>query len=796
VRFLNVAIHALGPFADLTIDLSSREGILTAVSGPNGAGKTTLLELMLGAVYRATPTRGSLVSLSKARDSRLEVTVEAGERYTFRHLIDGVSGKAEAVVLDGAGTALTNGKVRDFDEWVSKHMPPLEVVLTSLYSAQQSGGFLEAKPSERKAVLLRLLGIERIEALAGAGRKHAQATATALDVARARLDEQVRQALDPEQARAAVVEARAEVELWERKAQAATSAINDGREAAARFELQRQQRNHWLAERDRLEQVATVAKRVCADLEKRRGELGAVLAEASEIDAACTALARLDVELADKRDAAVQLLEERAKTRARRQAREAELGELERRRAQMDEALATVEHLRALADGTERCESALIAAARVVTDAEHELQRFQAARLDTADDRIRNLRGGLKLCETNPDPASVATATLIQDDASVRQASELPAQCAAAERAYKAAVAAERAAQLELQRATGAKQRIAQAEALTADRPKVIERLREANRQLAEARDADVRADQAHAAACLEIRRRENARGPIFALAGKASRLAAARASAGQFDEQLTIERERAEFAEAELAALPPEPAVPTAVDLQCLEALLSVARGRVEQSAKRLARAEQDLERALAAAAVVEARSAEVVAIEAELADWRRLERDLGRDGLQAALIDAALPEIVGLANDLLCSAFGTRFAVDVRSQAADSKGKRLLETLDVVVIDSEKGREAAAETFSGGERAIIAEGLSLALTTLMCRQAGIERPTLIRDEAGAALDQERGPRWVNMLRRAAGQIGADRVLFVSHSPECRALADSCIELGSVDVAYAEAAQ
>ena len=102
-------------------------------------------------------------------------------------------------------------------------------------------------------------------------------------------------------------------------------------------------------------------------------------------------------------------------------------------------------------------------------------------------------------------------------------------------------------------------------------------------------------------------------------------------------------------------------------------------------------------------------------------------------------------------------------------------------------------RGRDEDASTYSGGECVIVGEAVSLALTVIACRRSGIERPTLLRDETGAALDQENGRAYMAMLRMAARQIGADHVLFVTHVPELQDLADARITVsadGKVEVA------
>jgi DNA repair exonuclease SbcCD ATPase subunit len=111
------------------------------------------------------------------------------------------------------------------------------------------------------------------------------------------------------------------------------------------------------------------------------------------------------------------------------------------------------------------------------------------------------------------------------------------------------------------------------------------------------------------------------------------------------------------------------------------------------------------------------------------------------------------------------------------------------LLETLDVWVIDTgteqHKGREGLIETFSGGEKTILAEALSLALTQLACRLSGAERPTLIRDESAGQLSEGNAPIWMAMLRRAADIINVDRILFVNHDRQTWDLADARINVG-----------
>src|SRR5690348_3802502 len=151
--------YGFGPFAsEFSIDLAGLDpnARLVAICGENGAGKTTALELALpGAMYRQTPTRGSLVSLATRRDAFMETTLLARERWTIRHLVDAVSGKSEALVLDERGApVLPDAKVKHFDEWAAEHLPDPGIYFASAFAPQGAAGFLGAKPSERKDILL------------------------------------------------------------------------------------------------------------------------------------------------------------------------------------------------------------------------------------------------------------------------------------------------------------------------------------------------------------------------------------------------------------------------------------------------------------------------------------------------------------------------------------------------------------------------------------------------------------------------------------------------------------------
>ncbi len=313
------------------------------------------------------------------------------------------------------------------------------------------------------------------------------------------------------------------------------------------------------------------------------------------------------------------------------------------------------------------------------------------------------------------------------------------------------------------------------------------------------------------------------------AAANKAQHARASIATLPKFDTSLgvtgareAVERCRrlerlATQAEARIAELEPQLAT-TRSDVSALELALeecsevaeppklpdpAIARAEVEtaeqahrQAASALTLAQAKQAEASQSAERIDALAVEREELEADLADWTRLAIDLGPKALPAAIVDEACPEITTLVNDLLHSCHGPRFTGTIDTQELGADGKKLLETCRYNVIDSEKGTEGDARQHSGGEKAILNEAISLVLTILACRHAGFKAPSLVRDETGAALDAKNARVYIEMLRRAAQQINARHVLFVSHDEQLWALADARLEVGGGTVRVALGAE
>ena len=148
----------------------------------------------------------------------------------------------------------------------------------------------------------------------------------------------------------------------------------------------------------------------------------------------------------------------------------------------------------------------------------------------------------------------------------------------------------------------------------------------------------------------------------------------------------------------------------------------------------------------------------------------YRDLARAFGKRGIQAWLIEIALPEIEVEANKLLGRMTDNRMSVKIETQRETKKGDTL-ETLDIKIADELGTRNY--EMFSGGEAFRIDFAIRIALSKLLARRAGAPLPTLIIDEGFGTQDSN----GLEKLKEAIISIQDDfeKILVVTHIEEFR---------------------
>ncbi len=145
-------------------------------------------------------------------------------------------------------------------------------------------------------------------------------------------------------------------------------------------------------------------------------------------------------------------------------------------------------------------------------------------------------------------------------------------------------------------------------------------------------------------------------------------------------------------------------------------------------------------------------------------------LAQAFGKKGVQAMLIEMALPEIEAEANRLLARMTDNRMHVKIETQRETKKGD-LLETLDITIGDELGTRNY--EMYSGGEAFRINFALRIALSKLLARRAGAPLPTLIIDEGFGTQDIA----GIEKIKEAINSIQDDfeKILVITHMEELR---------------------
>ena len=153
------------------------------------------------------------------------------------------------------------------------------------------------------------------------------------------------------------------------------------------------------------------------------------------------------------------------------------------------------------------------------------------------------------------------------------------------------------------------------------------------------------------------------------------------------------------------------------------------------------------------------------------------------GPRGVQALLIETALPELEDDANDLLGRMTNGSMTLRLETQRQTQAGNTI-ETLEVIISDIQGTR--AYEMYSGGEAFRINFALRIALSKLLARRAGSEVPVLFIDEGFGSQDAEGRER----LIEAISELWNDPVfhdgliLIITHIDDVRNQFDTRIDV------------
>jgi len=161
----------------------------------------------------------------------------------------------------------------------------------------------------------------------------------------------------------------------------------------------------------------------------------------------------------------------------------------------------------------------------------------------------------------------------------------------------------------------------------------------------------------------------------------------------------------------------------------------------------------------------VYKERLGELAVLREEIEDLSYLAEVFGKKGIQAVIIENAIPEIEAEANRILSRLTDNKMHVALITQTKNKSGS-MSETLDLVMGDEVGTRNY--ELYSGGEAFKVNFALRIALSRLLARRAGAKLETLIIDEGFGSQDDASRDRLVKAIRMI--QADFSRVLVITH--------------------------
>lgn len=241
--------------------------------------------------------------------------------------------------------------------------------------------------------------------------------------------------------------------------------------------------------------------------------------------------------------------------------------------------------------------------------------------------------------------------------------------------------------------------------------------------------------------------------------------MARAKEAIAKLEQSLELNQQKAQAVAKELERLPQ-----LTIELTQAEAEYQTLVSQQREAQQRLGQAQAKLERLAELVVKKKDKEKQLSKLSKEAKVYQELAQAFGKRGVQALLIETALPEIEVEANRLLGRMTDNRMNVKIETQRETKKGD-VTETLDINIADELGTRNY--EMFSGGEAFRINFAIRIALSKLLARRAGAPLPILIIDEGFGTQDSF----GIEKLKEAINSIRDDfnQILVITHVTELR---------------------
>src|SRR6266540_375700 len=730
---------------------------LVGIYGPNGAGKSSIIESVRYALYGDARTEKSeLRTAGINEDVRVELVFEhEGNSYEVRRVLKGRNLTPTVEVY--VNRQLAAQSARDANAYLGRVLGMDQRAFLASVCAQQKEltTFATMVPSERRRLVLDLLGVSPIERALVHVREEARDARTAAGGARAQLP-------DLPAAESAAAEAASAAGVADVAAEAAGAEAETAATALAAAEAATATAEAAARKLDELRQLAALARAEAASA--RGAELEAAAAPLPALAAALEAHLERQGLLRALQDAGGrEQVARRALAEAERESAAA-AGLIEAR----DQAEAAVEEV----EGE-------LAAMRERHAHASELLGAAAARLEAAT-------AAAERCASLDPEAPCPTCGQVLGEALAEVTARHDQELAAARQAHRLAAAAREAAveagrklaarrderRRELERARAAEQRAARAaarvehaeQAIKVAGDEVVARQAELERLGDPGFDADAHQRAKNAAEALQP-----AALAVGELRGRVERAVVERGLAREALDRAVQADARAEAVEAEAGALGKA------------DQALAVARERVRQAGELARRTHGEHQRAAEALAAARRRHDD---LERALAAARARHEEVAELEERAAYL-ARLVDLMAAFRLHLVARLGRRLSVEAAELFAELTDHEyqdlVVDPEDYSIRIADQGTEYELARYSGSENDLASLSLRVAVSLVIAEGAG-ELGLLVLDEVLGSLDRERRERMLAALTTLQGRFR--QVLLVTHNDEVKDLLPAAIEV------------
>ncbi len=212
-------------------------------------------------------------------------------------------------------------------------------------------------------------------------------------------------------------------------------------------------------------------------------------------------------------------------------------------------------------------------------------------------------------------------------------------------------------------------------------------------------------------------------------------------------------------------------------------ESLLEKLKSEEKQARSLLGRATELMSRAKQMEKLLIEQLKKKKGLSEEKSIYEELALAFGKKGIQAMIIENAIPEIEDETNNLLDKLTDGRMKVSLLTQketktlrlrsgqAGGEKVPGIIETLDIIISD-EMG-ERAYELYSGGEAFRVNLAIRLAISKLLTHRAGAKLQFLVLDEGFGTQDQSGRTRLIEVIDTIKDDF--EKILIITHIEELK---------------------